>query len=272
MSAFDKYNTPPPKVSNKNNFDNPLLPRAGIPLADDDFVDSTDRIVNATNTNDVRFDTGVKVGNHNVWSVDPSQFYDSSGLAGIDATPNGSSKRFDLGQFNKVFDRNKEIAKESQRISDLNKLNALSQETVHVSLYDLSLYQIIINTKNTWFNLLDDLLDQKFELETFTKENRLFFIGLTVVFFAVVLYLYATIMTDDSDQKDSTPNQEMKTVYHIYQYPPPQPQLAGTGTVLGATPGLTTGLSRITPGQQNRLSTISDFSSRPANPIIGKKK
>ena len=58
MSAFDKYNTSAPRVSNNNSFDNPLLPKAGIPIADDDFVDSTDRIVNGTNTNDVRIDDG----------------------------------------------------------------------------------------------------------------------------------------------------------------------------------------------------------------------
>ena len=88
-AAFNKYNTPPPQVTNKNNFDNPLLPRAGIPLADDDFVDSTARIVNATNANDVRFDDGVKAGNHTIWSVDPSNYYDSSGLPGIDMAPGG---------------------------------------------------------------------------------------------------------------------------------------------------------------------------------------
>jgi hypothetical protein len=244
MSAFDKYNTSAPRVSNNNSFDNPLLPKAGIPIADDDFVDSTDRIVNGTNTNDVRIDDGIKVGNHNVWSVDPSKVYSSSGLGGIDTAPNGSSKRFDLGQFNKIFDRNKEIATESQKISDLNKLNALSQETVRTSLYDLSLFQIIINTKNAWFNILDDLLDQKFESETFTKANRLFYIGLTIVFFAVILYLYATIMADDSGQKK--PDHDTKMVYHIHQYPPQFPE-------------------------HNRLNTISDFSSQLSKPIIEKK-
>lgn len=244
MSAFDKYNTPPPKISNKNNFDNPLLPKNGIPLAEDDFVDSTDRIVNATNTNDVRRNPGTKVGNHNIWSVDPGKSYDSSGLPGIDAGPDGNSKHFDLGQFNVGFDRNKEIAQESQKISDLNKLNALSQETVHVSLYDLSLFQIIINIKNTWFNLLDDLLDQKFELSTFTEENRMFYIGLTIVFFAIVLYLYATIMADDSEKNTSQTisdqnKKETNQVFHIYQYP-----------------------------QQNKLSNVSELSSHP---IIKKK-
>jgi hypothetical protein len=215
--GLEKYNSPAPLVSKKNDVDNPLLPRSGIPITDDDFVDSTGRIVNATNTNDVRFEDK-KVWNSDVWNVDPSKFYDDAGLAGIDLSPT-SGRKFDLAKFNIEFDRNKEIAKENQRISDLNKLNTLaqSQETVHVSLYDLPLADIIINIKNSWFNLLDDLLDQKFEIETFTRENRLFYIGITILFFTIILYLYTMIISDD--EIPPTTQQHIKKVYHIHQYP-----------------------------------------------------
>lgn len=189
MSAFDKYNTPAPNVRMDSVVDNPLLPKTGIPLGEDDFVDSTARIINATNTNDVRYDD-----DNNIWMSDPSKFYDESGLPGIDAAPD-KTKTFDLGKFNKVFERNKEITQESQRLNDLNKLNELSQSHTQerVSLYNLSIMQIIVNTKDSWFNLLDDILDHKFELNTVTKDNRLFYIGLTILFFTVILYLYALI-------------------------------------------------------------------------------
>ncbi len=97
-------------------------------------------------------------------------------------------KTNDLGKFNFMFDRNKEIEVENQRIRDLNKLNTLSQETRQVKLYELSLLDISINTKNAWFNLLDDLLDQRFELETFTQDNRLYYVGITILFFSVIIY------------------------------------------------------------------------------------
>jgi hypothetical protein len=212
--GLQKYNTPPPRVSNKNDIDNPLLPREGIPITDDDFVDSSARIIDATNRNDTRFEDK-KIWNNNVWSVDPTRIYNNSGLAGIDLSPT-SGRTFDLAQFNKTFERNKEIAKENQRIDDLNKLNALSRQTVQVGLYDLPLAQIIINIKNTWFNLLDDLLDQKFELQTFTKENRLFYIGITILFFAIIMYLFVLITTDDT-----TNNKQAENIQYIYyvQYP-----------------------------------------------------
>jgi len=224
-NSLDKYDTKSPKISKDRIIDNPLLPHGGVPLKDDDFVDSTDRIIDSTNTNDLRQDKTT-----NSWIVDPSQFYGNGGkdgLAGIDVTPN-SKKQFDLGKFNIVFDRNKEIAKENQRISDLNKLNALAQDKPKISLYNLSLYELIVNTKDAWFGLLDDLLDQRLELITFTKDNRLFYIGLTILIFSVILYLFMIIMHDDNNELTSDNNDKSntksntKTIYHIHEYKYPQ--------------------------------------------------
>jgi hypothetical protein len=239
VTALDRYNTPSPKVSLRSQVDSPLLPHEGIPVYEDNFVDSTDRVINATNSNDVRFDTTNNFG-RNIWSVDQSKFYDNSGLGGIDVIP-GGTKHFDLGKFNKEFERTKEIAQESQRLRDLNKLNALSQVQEKISLYNLSILQIIINAKDAWFNLLDDLLDQKFVLDTFIKENRLFYVGLTILFFVTVLYLYATVMADDTEQ----PNENVKIVYHMHNYK--QRDTGGHG-----------------------LSEISDFSAKPSIPILTK--
>jgi len=100
---------------------------------------------------------------------------------------------------------------------------------------------------------LDDLLDQKFEIETFTKENRLFYIGITILFFTIILYLYTMIISDeeknDSLSKiDPNANQYVKKIYHIHQYP-------------------NTGDKKV-----NQLSDISDFSTQAMNPIIKNKK
>jgi len=218
MSKKNEYQVQAPRVSNKGDIDNPLLPKGGVPINESDFVDSTARIVGATGSADLR-----AYANKNIWNVDPGQFYDNSGLSGIDATP-GSTKQFDLGKFNIMFDRNKEIEVENQRIRDLNKLNAMAQETHQVKLYDLSLLDIIINTKNAWFNLLDDLLDQRFEIETFTQNNRLFYIGITIIFFTVIIYLYILLTQSDvlaGDNRDTNKNnnESVHKIYHIHQYP-----------------------------------------------------
>jgi hypothetical protein len=211
MRSNQDPGTKRPTIRNRNVLDNALLPHTGIPITEDDFIDSTERIVNATNTTDTRYDDSNDV----LWNIDPGQFYDDSGLAGIDTAPN-SSKKIDLGKFNVVFERNKELARQSQRVKDIKRLDELSQEKEHVSLYDLSLYQIIVNAKNRWFDLLDDVLDQRIGTDMITKDNRLFYIGLTILVFSTVLYLYVLIVAEPPRDQAN-----VQKIYHIYQYPDP---------------------------------------------------
>lgn len=170
--------------------DNPLIAKPGVPVTADDFRDSSERIINASTTNIIR-----DPDNKNIWNVNPDDFYDQS-------DQNDPNKRFDLGKFNKVFDVNREITKQNQRVKELQKLRELSSVDTTKSLYDLNLTEILINTKNTWFGLLDDLLDQRFNTETFTKDNRLFYVGLTIFFIAIVLYLYSVLTEEPEPSGD----------------------------------------------------------------------
>jgi hypothetical protein len=174
------YDTP--KISNDNVIDNPLLPREGELLTSDNYVDSSEIFLNGQNLN---------------------KYYNSR-----DYTNN------DLSKFDIIFERNKEIVKQNQDLQNIEKLNTLSQKTEQVSLYNLSIFQIIVNSKNAWFHLLDDLLDQRFEMDTFTKENRLFYIGITILLIAIILYLYTVIFYDSNSKDDN-----VQKIYHIYQYP-----------------------------------------------------
>lgn len=197
-----------PISTNDNIINNPLLPKSGVPITADDFVDSSERIINATNTNNIRHGH-----NNDIWNFDPSRYHDTgSRLVRSKASPNN---QYDLGQFDIAFDRNRQLASETQRIKDLNMLSQLAEQQEEKSLYDLTITEIIINTKDAWFGLLDDLLDQQFEVETFTKENRLFYIGITLVFFAVIIYIY--VLSASATSKTDN----VKKVYHVYQTIPP---------------------------------------------------
>jgi uncharacterized membrane protein len=84
---------------------------------------------------------------------------------------------------------NKKIIKQHQILKDLEKLNTLSQQKHHISLYDQTTYQKLVNTKDAWFNLLDDLLDRHYHPSSFYKDNRLFYISITIMFFSIIIYL-----------------------------------------------------------------------------------
>tara|TARA_B110000908_G_C10164162_1_gene407511 strand:- start:105 stop:623 length:519 start_codon:yes stop_codon:yes gene_type:complete len=167
-------------------------------------MNSSDSYFDTKNiTRDNRIDNGLldtnevpvdKDGNYYDASTN---FVDMTDPDGISEAETELKKDFDLGKFNIVYDNNKKIVKEHQRLKDLEKLNELSQKKKHISLYDQNIYQILVNTKDTWFNLLDDLLDRQYQPSTFYKDNRLFYIGITIMFFSIVLYLYAVIVDDN---------------------------------------------------------------------------
>jgi hypothetical protein len=108
------------------------------------------------------------------------------------------STKMDLAEFNKEFVFKKEQAEIQNRIKSqekIDRLTAAANKEIK-SLYNLSIAELVIGVKDTWFGILDDLLAQKIEIRTLTKQNRLFFIGLTIIFIATILYLYNFFLDD----------------------------------------------------------------------------
>ena len=103
--------------------------------------------------------------------------------------------RDEVDRFNRDFEQYKERRKKMMKIKLDEKLDRLNQPPEELPLYNQPVGSILIQTKDAWLNLLDDLLQFRFTLDTFTKENRLFHIGLTIVFVAIFMYVYSTIMS-----------------------------------------------------------------------------
>jgi hypothetical protein len=112
-----------------------------------------------------------------IWNENPNEFI-----------KNG--KKFDIDKFNKEFDENIKLTKRNNLINDINKLNKLSENVEKTELYDLTATDLIINAKNALFGFLDDLLDGQFVLSTLTKDNRLFYIGITIIFICLIMYVF----------------------------------------------------------------------------------
>jgi hypothetical protein len=110
---------------------------------------------------------------------------------------------FNLDKFNKEFVFKKEQSQIQSKIKSQEKLDRLTSAAniEKKSLYNLSIAELLIGIKNTWFGILDDLLAQKFEIKTITKDNRLFFIGLTVILIATILYIYNFFIEDIENRK-----------------------------------------------------------------------
>jgi hypothetical protein len=121
--------------------------------------------------------------------------------------------KFDVNEFNKVFEETKEKRKqkikqmEEDRIYELNKAQTTKQ------IYQLSLSEILIGIKDTWFELIDDILQKNVSFTTFTKNNRLFFIGLTIIIIILFVYLIDSLVGSDKESD----NKNKIEIHHIYK-------------------------------------------------------
>lgn len=74
-------------------------------------------------------------------------------------------------------------------------IQKLTQEAELESLkrkpfYKLNLLEMVIELKNTWFAILDELLAGNFSMSILIKNNRLFYVGLTILIISIILYIY----------------------------------------------------------------------------------
>lgn len=123
-----------------------------------------------------------------------------------------ADNKLDLQKFNLAFEKEKDLVKYNNKISEKDKLSKFQTATAKKSLSELSIFEILIGIKDTWFDLIDDLLQKQFNATTFTKNNRLFYIGVTIIVIIIILYLY-----DMMSETEEPENKRIVEVRHIYK-------------------------------------------------------
>lgn len=108
-----------------------------------------------------------------------------------------TNRKFDLGKFNDAFGGQKESRKKINNELENYNLKMIGGDIIKKSLYQNDMGDIIIGIKNSWFFLMDDLLQQKISTSTFTKDNRLFYLGITFILITIVMYIYNFFVDED---------------------------------------------------------------------------
>lgn len=129
------------------------------------------------------------------------------------------STQFDINEFNRIFEKEKIKIKKEIIQHENDKLSNLNEQQKDKSLLEMNLQNIIIEIKNTWLDLINDLLQQKYGFDTFTKQNRLFFIGLTIMIIGLILFIYYLLVNDEPLQILHQDNKPIEK-YYIYQVLP----------------------------------------------------
>ncbi len=122
-------------------------------------------------------------------------------------------KKFDLASFNRGFDKYAEQERERIKKLEIERIKLLNVGPKEKEIYQLNIYEILVGVKNSWFGVLDDLLEQRFSWTILTKNNRMFFIGLTFIIITILLYIYSALTEDDKVQQN-VPT-EIHHIYHI---------------------------------------------------------
>jgi hypothetical protein len=99
--------------------------------------------------------------------------------------------KFDIDKFNRDFEQYNDQRKESMQEAINVRLAALNTVQDPTLVYNLSIGEIAVNTKDSLFNTLDDVLHKPITSQTFLQKNRLFYIGLTFIFLSLIVFFYA---------------------------------------------------------------------------------
>lgn len=105
-----------------------------------------------------------------------------------------SEDKFDLAQFNKKFDDAKKKMQLVRDESDQEQLSKLNNVAITKPLTSYSIGELMIGIKDTWFDTIDDILHFNITSDLMSKNNRLFFFGLTFLIIFVFLYLFDLII------------------------------------------------------------------------------
>lgn len=98
------------------------------------------------------------------------------------------SDKFNLAQFNEAFDKNKKKTKEQTKLNENMRLSYIlykSREEINGNTLNPFL-NLLLEIKNSWFYLLDELLRLDFSFNSFTEKNRLIYIGTTFLIISLV--------------------------------------------------------------------------------------
>jgi len=111
-----------------------------------------------------------------------------------------SDGKLDIDHYNREFSQYSDKRKEEMKRVLAEKLEELNKPKQVELIYDLSIGQIALNTKDAIFDILDDTVNLRFTSDMLTKNNRLFYLGIVLVLTACLLFLYM-LFGADSDTK-----------------------------------------------------------------------
>ena len=134
------------------------------------------------------------------------------------------NNNFDLEKFNKRFKKLQNEDKEEEKLERESYLKTLEKKEKIKKITDLSVGDILTNTKNEVLDLIYEIISFEFEgfdgfIDLFIKNNRLFYVGLFMLLMCCILYFISYIFFYPSDVKKNDININIPNDYS-FNYKP----------------------------------------------------
>jgi hypothetical protein len=113
-------------------------------------------------------------------------------------------KNFELSTFNKDFTDHLKKQRESEKQLDEERLKTLNQEIYNKRFTEMSMQELMSEWKDSIIGLMNDLLHGRFDVSILFSENRLFFIGCTIVISVIIFYLLSLLFTTNKSTSNDT--------------------------------------------------------------------
>lgn len=120
-----------------------------------------------------------------------------------------TNDEFDINKFNELYDKiTDEQLKERKKKEQEELEKKYGKKDITKNLYELSIGEIVIGFKDAMFGIIYDLMCLNINTTTFTKEHRLFYLG--ILFLVISLMVYIISSHTDLDINNKSVNTKNK--------------------------------------------------------------
>lgn len=96
--------------------------------------------------------------------------------------------KFDIAAFNRDFENQMIAKKEEENKKDMEKLKEMNKEIYKKKISEMTTGEIIGEWQSSLTGMINDMIHLKFQPEILFSENRLFFIGITLLIIVILFY------------------------------------------------------------------------------------
>jgi len=118
-------------------------------------------------------------------------------------------KKFDIGEFNKDFEKTEAEKEATNKIKEDAETAKMSYTVYSKRINEMTLGEILVDWKISFDAIMSDLRNRNLTKSTFTQDNRLFHVGITLLIGILLFYLMYSVLSE--------PNEGTRVIneYHI---------------------------------------------------------